>query len=176
MKLENKKLTGELEWYMSGVGSDPGRTNLTSMLVAEQGIKSAEQKGKDIANNISKSIEESQATRINLELKGKEQDQEIGKETLQGRKYENIVKGETLISEISQKQSQAIIAGLTSDRVKREFEDYKSWRKYVDIVQDALDGKGKKGFQGTLDALLALAYTSLIKPDGSSGSIIPFIK
>jgi len=43
---------------MSGVGSDPGRTNLTSMLVAEQGIKSAEQKGKDIANNISKSKEQ----------------------------------------------------------------------------------------------------------------------
>lgn len=54
LELQNKKLEGELQWYLSGAGTDPSRTNLTSMLAMEQSYKGAQNVGMNYANEIAK--------------------------------------------------------------------------------------------------------------------------
>jgi len=52
--LENKKLKGELDWYLGKAGSDPSRTNLSSILGLEQQMKGLQNTGQTFANDIAK--------------------------------------------------------------------------------------------------------------------------
>jgi len=99
MRLENKKLTGELEWYLSRRGDDPGGTNLTSILKAEAGIKQYQGAGMKIANQAADNLLKNQPYKIrldNIEQQGRInnilQQYNIGGEQLEGIKKENALK------------------------------------------------------------------------------------
>jgi len=98
-QIENDKLAGELQWYLSGRGEDPGGTNLTSMLKAEQGIKQYQGAGMKIANQAADNLLKNQPYKIrldNIEQQGRInnifQQYQIGGEQLEGYKKENALK------------------------------------------------------------------------------------
>lgn len=66
LKLQNDKLAQELQWYRAGAGTDPARTNLTSMMALEQQIKQGQQVGQGFANTIAELEAKNKPTAISL--------------------------------------------------------------------------------------------------------------
>jgi len=76
MKLENKKLAGELEWYLGNAGTDPARTNLSNVLGLEARSKALGNINLDATGQINIANAGNIGTKIDLE--NKEQKQRIG--------------------------------------------------------------------------------------------------
>jgi len=98
-KLLNEKLGAELAWYRAGAGSDPSRTNLTSMLGLEQQIKGGMNVGQQIGNQTAWNSLQNQPLKISLD--NQEQRQRIsnmiqtntlGGEQIEGVKLDNALK------------------------------------------------------------------------------------
>jgi len=97
--LENKKLSGELQWYLANRGDDPGKTNLSNTLGIEQMKNQATLMGQYYANQIGNAQAKNVWTKINLD--NREQSQRIanaiqsnllGGIHIEGAKKDNLLK------------------------------------------------------------------------------------
>lgn len=109
-------------------------------------------------------------------------------ETIEGKEKENAildvkqrVEEATEGAQVKSRTMEAMLKDLTYDRVKEEFENYKQYMEFVQLVQDQIK-KGPIGALkdpvGTFKSIAAMAYTTVTGLSGQMGgnSILSFIK
>jgi len=98
-QLLNEKLEGELEWYRSGAGTDPSRTNLSYNMGIEQSYKALQNMGQGLTNLASSITTRNLPTKLNLENENARRDISnkinqniLGGYQIEGEKLNNALK------------------------------------------------------------------------------------
>lgn len=153
--------------------------------IANRGLISKHIEGAELDNKVKEVISKYQEGMSSQGLIKLMKEVNLLDENIQGKNLENQInevklriEKATEAAQIYEKDLHAAIAGLTYDKVKEEFENYKQYQRFVQIVQDEVSRTPWERITdpiGTLKSIASWVYTMTTSPTGqgtTGGSII----
>lgn len=156
------------------------RTEIAN-LIQQYNLAGENIKGQVLENKIKAVMARYQEGMSHAQLEKLLKENELIDYTISGKRIENAINGikykienATADSQIFEKHMHSSLSGLTYERVKEEFSNYKQYMQFVQIVQDEIKRTPWERLthpKRTWEALVSMAYTTVTGLSGQSSGV-----